>query len=430
MAQPQFELGVFRKYRAITEFHVGAIESNLYEGEVIETDGATLKRGGQQHAVPTIRAAIKVGWLVPEGEEGGTYRPLPAGVQIHTADPKGAKDRGPAKRMVIVEDEHRSVGTLDEVRAKGGAKAPPTHIAGKAADEYQSQKKHPTTSGFNADLVTETAAGQEGRIISKLKNPAQARAVDLSKGEDHQARSRIAASSGQQVEPVATGDVQEARAGDDLEDLLPDAASSGTPAGGEGGEGGKETADDRAERLAQAAQDAADRRAARTGQAAVASEGATVSASGYMKVPEATVSHPQVNVPKATVTSGMTSVGGAEDGTVVGSVNRAEREAAAAEAAADTLFEDPPELDEVEAEAAGELDEEPDLTVSEKQLLAAKIEGIRALLPGFKWDVEAHWATRVKTAIEEYKDNMPYMNAILAVETETVKRHIMKRLYG
>ncbi|TFG37554.1 MAG: hypothetical protein E4H44_05095 [Candidatus Aminicenantes bacterium] len=267
---PKFEYGVFKRYKATHEFHVGALESNLFDGEIIETDGSTLRRGGQQFSVPSIVAAIKVGWLVLEGEEGTPYRPMPAGVEIHAADPKG-QSRGPAKKMVLVADEQRSVGTLDQVRAKSGAKAPPTHVAGKAGEEYRAGVGAHVTDGFNSELITETAAGQEGRVISKFRTSAKAAPVDLSKGEDRQVRNKIAAQSGLNIEKArATGDVQEARSGDDLDELLPDAASSGRPAGGTAGEGGKETADERAERLTVAAAKAAAARAERMGQAKAA----------------------------------------------------------------------------------------------------------------------------------------------------------------
>jgi len=58
----------------------------------------------------------------------------------------------------------------------------------------------------------------------------------------------------------------------------------------------------------------------------------------------------------------------------------------------------------------------------------AKLAIIRMSIPDFEWDLEAQWRARVKTAIEKYRDDPLYLNGILAVETDTVKKYIKQAL--
>lgn len=85
---------------------------------------------------------------------------------------------------------------------------------------------------------------------------------------------------------------------------------------------------------------------------------------------------------------------------------------------------------EAEAEVAAD-EEASDVdevdTPSDTALAEAKLAGIKAVLPDFDWDLNEHWRKRVSKAVEQ-ADNTAYFNAIMAVETDTVKKHIKKQL--
>jgi len=295
--------GQFQSYRAITKIHLGAISDNLSEGEEIEYDGHVLKRGSDEHSLHSLRAAIKVGWLVPVEDTSSIYVPRPAGVKVHKAD--GTDDSEIDLDTVFETDVN--MGTLDEVRPDA---APKTHKA--------------------------TAAGQqnssEGKVVSRIKTSAKSDTVQIGK-DDRQVVASLDNKSGIEVErvAVATGDVQEAIGGEDLTELLPDAESAGIPKPGPSGEGAGDQSESRAR-----------------------------SAAG-------------------------STVGGADDGVVVARI--------------------------------GEIAPEPD-----------GLTFIQQFIPGFEWDMGIQWAKRVKIACEKYGDIPAVLDYINSVETETVKKHLAKRL--
>jgi len=63
----------------------------------------------------------------------------------------------------------------------------------------------------------------------------------------------------------------------------------------------------------------------------------------------------------------------------------------------------------------------------DKELAAAKLAGIQAVMPDFDWDLDDHWRRRVSRALE-FQDDEQWLNAILAIETATVVKHIKKQL--
>lgn len=203
-----FVKGEFKPYKAITKIHLGAIEDNLEKDEVILFDGSTMKRGTAETPIPTLKGAIKVGWLVPDGETG-QYVSKKAGVKVHSAKNMGEK---PSEiDLETVYEEERGLGSIQEVRPDN---APNTHIA-KSAGE---------THARNTD---------EGRVIGKFTSSAKSDSIIV--GRDDKAvvqnldnKSEI----GIEKVRVATGDVEEALSGESLQDILPEAVSSDKPVSG------------------------------------------------------------------------------------------------------------------------------------------------------------------------------------------------------
>jgi len=340
MADIKFTRGDFKYYRAVTKVHLGAIQDDLQEGEVIQYDGQTMKRGPDEHQISNLRSAIKVGWLVPDEQEGGEYVAQPADIKIHDAQSTG-RDRGEARSVGTVADEERDLGTRKAVRDR----------ANPSQDD-------------DAEAKTEVTQDQEGTVVGKIKSPAKAEAIEVGK-DDKKVVQNLDNKSKIEVEPAkkaaATGDVEEAIAGEELSDLLPEAASSETPKPGPAGEGKSE--EEALESQQQAAALAEKRRRERLAQA----KGVETS-------------------------SGSSSVGGAEDGVVVGKVSTPA--APASEAVAN-----------------------------------AKIEMLKDFVPGFDYNLSGQWRSRVKKALE-YKDNPKVIETILSVETETVQKHIRQGLEG
>ena len=211
----QYVKGEFQTFRSITKIHLGAISENLLEGEEVDFDGFTMRRGGQDHSMHSLRGAIKAGWLVPHTSAATEFVPQPAGVKIHKADglSEGEIDMG----MAVAQDDV-SVGSLQEVRPEA---APVTH---KATNAGQKNEVAPVNDS-------------EGQVVARFKTSAKQGAVQIGK-DDRAVVKSLDNKTSVDVEQVtiaravATGDVQEAIGGESLEDLLPEAASTGTPTPG------------------------------------------------------------------------------------------------------------------------------------------------------------------------------------------------------
>jgi hypothetical protein len=317
-----FEKGDFKPYTAITKIHLGALETDIQEGETVLFDGTTMRRGNDDEEITTLRAAIKVGWLVPEDSEVGPYIPQPADIKIHEAAPKDSKVREVLVPLTI-QDEERDVGTVASRVVGRVSQGAPTGAIEKDADDSQ--------------------------VVGRMKNAAKSTPIRID-GEDRTVVKTLDNDARPIIEPkrVATGDVEEALAGEELVDLLPDAANADVPKKGISGEGRGDESELRAQ---------------------------------------------------AVTARGSSRVGGAEDGEIVGSVSKTTG---------------------VSATPSGDFSPE---------IIKAKLEVVRQFVPGFEWDMNKQWAKRAKLAVSKYGDNLPIINAILSIETEAVRKDILKRLY-
>lgn len=289
--------GDFKPFKAITRVHLGALESNLEKDEVVLFDGSTMKRGSEEVTMPALRAAIKVGWLIPEAETS-TYRPKPADIKIHDA-----RNMTEEITMRKVFEDERGMGSIQEVRPDN---APQTHVAKNAGE------KHATK--------VDTPDG-EGRVVGKFKTAAVSKTVEIGK-DDRRVVEKLDNKTKIEIEKVAiaTGDVQEAKTGETLEDILPEATSTNTPEAGVAGEGQGDKSEERA---------------------------------------------------------------------------------------ADVVAVETP--------------------LPSYEVASIKIGMLKALVPGFDWDMKAHWKTRVSNALN-YADNSVVLEQILSFESETVVKHLQKKL--
>lgn len=174
------------KYRVLQKIHIGGSETALNKNEVIGYDAKTLVReDGKEVSLSSpdaLKGAIALGWIVPEASPETTFRPKPAGIEVRSA--VSTSENRELVKLSTVSSEERNVGNRTVVRDA-------------------------SAQGAN------TPSG-EGRVIGNVK-------------EATEARERVVRQEDRVVRAVATGDVQEAIVGEDLQDLLPEATSSERP---------------------------------------------------------------------------------------------------------------------------------------------------------------------------------------------------------
>ena len=262
-----FQPGVFQQYRATSKVHLGAYQFDIPVDSIVEFDGNILKYGGQEYNVPAVRGAVNAGWLVPVADTTTSYTPQPAGVKVRPAQTAGA-DRGESMTIEPASEEEQVVGDLDSTKARReearvkAASAPPTPPPAPAVEakpktprptpnvppvEVTQTTEAPVEISYDtpeAGEIVTTESGQEAVAVGSIGSPLKQRTVieDASsvsaavrKIETSGPVSKTARTNAEvQGEPIgqtlpggATGDVAEVRTGDDLAELLPDAASSG-----------------------------------------------------------------------------------------------------------------------------------------------------------------------------------------------------------
>jgi len=192
-----FSKGDFRSYRATTKIHLGKIERDIFEGDIIEFDGQTLKHGGEEFALSTVRGAISAGWFVDSTDNVSKYIPKKAGIKIRPAQAANIRNRGEEMEIIEASDEERVVGTLADANL-----------------------------GSREGRITEMAT-QEGIAVGKIKTAAVQNTTVVDANQAAQEIRRLDGTPPPKVEntkKVATGDVEVAMTGESLTDILPDAA--------------------------------------------------------------------------------------------------------------------------------------------------------------------------------------------------------------
>ncbi len=197
----------FQSYRVVHKIHLGGLDSVLDLNSIVLFNGTTLKtEDGEEIKLsqPTaIAGAIKVGWLVPVSSKETAFTPKAAGVQVHSA--KSSGEKRDQVNLMTVHDEEQNVGNRKDIRRNNASgNSPP--------------------GSFSPN-------GGEGVVVSRLKTSAKAPPIEIGTN-DREVMARLESQS-LPVERVRvakyTGDVSETMVGDDLEDILPDAASSHKP---------------------------------------------------------------------------------------------------------------------------------------------------------------------------------------------------------
>lgn len=196
----------FQSYRVVHRIHLGGLDKVLDVGSIVQFNGSTLKTEDGTEIKLTeasaIAGAIKIGWLVKASSEENSFVPKSAGIQVHSAKSSGEKRQ--TVNIMTVHDEEQNMGNRKEVRQN--------------------------SSGFDKSASV-SRNSEEGVVVSRVKNPAKAPPVEM--GTGHQAVLQSLETKPLSVERLRlnkpTGDVAEAISGDEIEDLLPDAATARPP---------------------------------------------------------------------------------------------------------------------------------------------------------------------------------------------------------
>lgn len=107
----------FKTYRAVTKIHLGQIERDLYEGDVVEYNGQTLKIGEESFQLSSLRAAITKNWLVDSSDVSSKYVPQSANIGVRKATQAG-EEADKKIAITTVNDEEKVVGSASPSNLK------------------------------------------------------------------------------------------------------------------------------------------------------------------------------------------------------------------------------------------------------------------------------------------------------------------------
>jgi len=132
----KWKRGEFYEFRAITKVHLGAVEEDIFEDDIVEFDGQTLRYAGADYAVPSLRAAVKEGWLVPSEDNVSHYVSQPAGVKVRPATPQ-TEGGFEGSTFETAHEEEAVVGTLSahKKRWKSAGSQPSRKLRTRAASK-------------------------------------------------------------------------------------------------------------------------------------------------------------------------------------------------------------------------------------------------------------------------------------------------------
>lgn len=112
--QIRFVPGKFDRYISTRSFQLGATGQGVLDGMEILFDGTNVELNGSKFVLPTLRGAIKLGWLVRAEDydpEAPLQPTLSAGIGVRSANDLGQNPLSPARKstLVTVESDERVV---------------------------------------------------------------------------------------------------------------------------------------------------------------------------------------------------------------------------------------------------------------------------------------------------------------------------------
>lgn len=168
MSDFTFKKGTFVQLKASSTIHLGRLERNIYEGDIIEFDGQSLKFGGQVTDMPELKAGLKRGWLtlVEEIAEEIAEEIQPVVKETPISKPK--------KKMPVqtVYDEERSVAEISKNAKESKAKKFPLVVENQDNDIIPVAK---VVNKSGAEIAGASSSGdgvaesQGAESVSKIK---------------------------------------------------------------------------------------------------------------------------------------------------------------------------------------------------------------------------------------------------------------------
>lgn len=196
MSDFTFQRGVFHTFRATTKIHLGKFEKDIYEDDIVEYDGQTLKFAGEELAISSLKAAVKLGWFVVESDNVSNYIPQSADIKIRPAQ-SASSSRGEAMSVSAVADEERVVGTV----------------------------------GKKMEVISDTDTNEGAQSVGKISTPAKQTVTLTDSSQASRMINQLDNTPPKKVkltEKTASGDVTETMVGDELTEILPNAATTKT----------------------------------------------------------------------------------------------------------------------------------------------------------------------------------------------------------
>ena len=254
----QFTKGTFLEFRATTKVHLGQAGIDIHQDDLIEFDGQTLNYGGDTHQVPTLRSAIKAGWFVPATDTTTKYVPKSAAISIRSTN----TDEKKTMSVQTVQNEERVVGravneapttnveTQDEGKVvsttmKTSAKQKTvltdrtnveqeisslenTQVKSSKFKVVRQEDQQVATPRTTTPAPTIQSDRDDGAVVAgKIKTPAKQK---ISLDGTTKSFDQVYAPKKAEIYKVAapTGDVDQQIEGEELTELLPDAAIAKT----------------------------------------------------------------------------------------------------------------------------------------------------------------------------------------------------------
>ena len=187
MSEFTFKKGTFVQLKANSTIHLGRLERNIYEGDVVEFDGFSLKFAGSQTDMPELKAGLKRGWLsLVEAQEAPVVKEAPAPAPakkempvqtvydeeraVAEVNPKA--EEAPKKFPLVVENQDDDIRPVAKVENKSGADIAGASSAGDGIAESQGAESVSTiklkTAANTKTVISD--GSQASAEISKLDN--------------------------------------------------------------------------------------------------------------------------------------------------------------------------------------------------------------------------------------------------------------------
>ncbi len=188
MSEFTFKKGTFVQLKANSTIHLGRLERNIYEGDIVEFDGFSLKFAGQQTDMPELKAGLKRGWLsLVEVQEEPVVKvdppaPAPAKKEMpvqtvydeerSVAEVNPKAEKAPKKFPLVVENQDEDIRPVAKVENKSGADIAGASSAGDGVAEAQGAESVSTiklkTAANTKTVISD--GSQASAEISKLDN--------------------------------------------------------------------------------------------------------------------------------------------------------------------------------------------------------------------------------------------------------------------